>query len=705
MGDRVIVEFGSQAWENPKVIGFESSPKACGQYLVLRTGDVTGCSAYTAVADKRIADLTREIGFINYTKNTYYPQVIAYLGSWIGKIVGLFAGLFPIIVTAAEMAPEIKYYQDWIDSTLGTNHNLGYQSMFDNRTQMVTIYQYSKLMQIAFASMVKVTLIGHQDPTHDITSVGLTTSDLIFDFATFKSQNPYRKDSGGLVTPGGGVNQVSVATSQCYLNDALTTIGAAEVMITRPVVMNSPSSPALAFNISSIIVNSAGAVTVLKGDDGTAFSTVRDAPGGPPKIPATSIELAQIWVPNGNATIIDATWIRQMPALSDWSELVQNQDITGFQEGRDRSALIEKLWEYLDNLSNSTALYLSIDLTYNDEVLETFICRVRCGMDENSVFYLLATECRMVGLIEPLEGTTYRLNIGGKGVLTYPSYMDYKCLTWKVVEGLAPEAIPITISLEGRLTTIPASYGASIQSITTEPSGAYQRVTDGGGIISNASGWFKQTLEANNEVRGFQVFAGQYSDHPLITGIDTAIPVTVPPKPARIMTDIPLADVQFVINYCNAKFSYELDEENWDSWGFLTEEDPTGDCEDWALTHAQLLLDMNYSVTKIRIEWGFHEVPYSPREYDDNGDEIYKLIGHMWLVVNTDSGEKVMDSTVITTRAAMHSLYPLYGEIQTFGMWFDTVPETGSPTAKTAIPGFKFNADILSANSATITYA
>lgn len=713
MGDRVIVEFGSQSWTSPKVIGFESSPKACGKYLVLRTGDVTGCAAYTDVADKIITDLTREIGFVDYTKDVFFPAAIAYLHSWVGKIVGYWGVKsmpFYIVMPLAGVAPGIKRYQDWIDSTSGEYHNAGYQTWYDSLSHGVDALNASKQLQTDFASMARVTLTGHKDPAHDIVSSPpkfLSTSDLIFDFGTFKSKNPYRKDSGGRVTQGAGVNQVNVAASQCYLNDVLTNIGSAVVTIVRPVVMNSPSSPPLAYNISSITVNSGGTITVLKGDDGDTFSTVRDAPGGPPQIPLTSIELAQIWVPNGDATIIEASWIRQMPALSDWSELVKNQDITAFQEGRDRSALIERLWEYLDNSQNSTVLDFVIELISGSSVIETFSCKLRGGMDENSVFYLLATECEMTGVVEQLSGTTYRINIGGKGVLTYPSYMEYKCLTWKVAEGLAPEKIPLTISMEGRFTTVPATYGATIIDITTtpSPSGEFEMITDGGGMRTDPNGWFDLLFAEMQDMRSFLKFAGQFYDHPLITGVDTPIPETVPPKPARIMTAIPLADVQFVMNYCNAKFAYKEDENGSDYWDFMTEEDASGDCEDWAITHAQILLDMNYSITQMRLEWGYKSVGYAPPQYDPDG-EIFKLVGHVWLVVNTDAGEKVMDNTVVTTRAAMHALYPVDGEIQTSGLWFMFVPEEGNyPIKKKAIPGFKFHADILSANSATITYA
>lgn len=689
--------------------------------MVLRTGPVRGCDAYTAVADKIIADMTRHISFLNYNYNVFIPLQIAYIQSWVGKIYGwtLFGNFFYMYLVFPQAAADvaIKPHRDWLETRLGANHNLGYLSQLTESQDNLNTVTYSKEIQNNFNGIAHVELTGHKDHTHDLVETPdfsvyhmLVTSDLIFDFGTFKSVNPYRLDSGGAVTQGAGVNQVNVAASVCYLNDILTNIGPAVATIVRPVIM---SSPDVAFNISSITINSSGAVVVLKGDDGTGFSTVRDAPGGPPKIPATSIEVAQVRVPNANPTIIEATWIRQMPRLSDWSELVKNQDITGFQEGRDRSALIEKLWEYLDYSPNSTVLDLKIQL--NVSAWMVFTCKLRGGMDENSVFYLLATECRMTGLAEPLTGTTYRINIGGKGVLTYPSYMDYKCLTWKAVEGRAPEPIPITISFEGRLTQIPTFFGATVEPIKTVllPSGQNYEIVDGGGYRGDPNGWFELMMAENGQVRGFQTFAGMYYDHPLITGVDTAIPVTDPPQPARNMGPIPLADVEYAMVYCNAKFSYKNDEEDWDHWQFMNEENPTGDCEDWAITHAQLLLDMGNSVTKMHLEWGFRQIPCIPPEYDSDGSELYRLIGHGWLVVDTPDGEVAMDNHVVTTRAALKELYPYEGEYQVNGMTFIGVSDptmapleqAPTPYVQKAVPGYKFHAEILAADSATITYA
>ena len=51
---------------------------------------------------------------------------------------------------------------------------------------------------------------------------------------------------------------------------------------------------AVTHRISSITVNSAGAIAVVNGYEGTAFSETRAAIGGPPLIPTTSIEIAQV---------------------------------------------------------------------------------------------------------------------------------------------------------------------------------------------------------------------------------------------------------------------------------------------------------------------------------------------------------------------------------------------------------------------------
>ncbi len=117
--------------------------------------------------------------------------------------------------------------------------------------------------------------------------------------------------TGGAVSVAvsGSDDVVDVAALTCYLAGVLTSVGAdTDVAITRP----TGGSPANTHNKSSITITSAGAIAVVKGDDGTAFSTTRGAAGGPPWIPTTSIEIAQVWLSSATPDAITADEIKQV---------------------------------------------------------------------------------------------------------------------------------------------------------------------------------------------------------------------------------------------------------------------------------------------------------------------------------------------------------------------------------------------------------
>lgn len=65
--------------------------------------------------------------------------------------------------------------------------------------------------------------------------------------------------------------------------------------------------------ICSITVNSSGAIAVVAGQEGTSFSTTRGAIGGPPWIPTTSIEIAQVRYTASAAAAVDSDDIYQVP--------------------------------------------------------------------------------------------------------------------------------------------------------------------------------------------------------------------------------------------------------------------------------------------------------------------------------------------------------------------------------------------------------
>ncbi|MDX9819496.1 MAG: hypothetical protein RBT16_11320, partial [Desulfococcus multivorans] len=119
--------------------------------------------------------------------------------------------------------------------------------------------------------------------------------------------------TGGAVTAGSGNDTVSVSALTCYLAGALTSVAAdASAELTRP----SGGTPANTHNISSITINSGGAIAVVKGEDGTSFSSTRGAAGGPPLIPAGSVEIAQVKLSSATPAAVTQSEIYQVPGSS-----------------------------------------------------------------------------------------------------------------------------------------------------------------------------------------------------------------------------------------------------------------------------------------------------------------------------------------------------------------------------------------------------
>ncbi|MDF1577675.1 MAG: hypothetical protein P1P81_04425 [Desulfobulbales bacterium] len=111
--------------------------------------------------------------------------------------------------------------------------------------------------------------------------------------------------NGGAVSAAasGTNNLVDVAALTCYLAGVLTSVNAAaDSAITRA------TAPAT-HKTSSVTITAAGAVAIVAGTDGTAFSETRAAAGGPPLIPVGSIEVAQVRLSSNTAAAIAAAEI------------------------------------------------------------------------------------------------------------------------------------------------------------------------------------------------------------------------------------------------------------------------------------------------------------------------------------------------------------------------------------------------------------
>ena len=95
--------------------------------------------------------------------------------------------------------------------------------------------------------------------------------------------------TGGAVTPDGAAvnNVVDVAALTCYLAGVLTSVSAGELTALRGATTDT-------HRITSLTVDSSGALAAIGGTDHTEFSETRGATGGPPLIPVGSIEIAQV---------------------------------------------------------------------------------------------------------------------------------------------------------------------------------------------------------------------------------------------------------------------------------------------------------------------------------------------------------------------------------------------------------------------------
>lgn len=113
--------------------------------------------------------------------------------------------------------------------------------------------------------------------------------------------------SGGVITPesSGTSDQVDISECKVYLAGVETTVSAvADQAIVRPVAED--------YQIFSITVTALGAIAVVDGAEGTAFSETRGANGGPPYIDNDAVEIGQVRVSAQASAAITADEIKQV---------------------------------------------------------------------------------------------------------------------------------------------------------------------------------------------------------------------------------------------------------------------------------------------------------------------------------------------------------------------------------------------------------
>jgi len=122
------------------------------------------------------------------------------------------------------------------------------------------------------------------------------------------------------------------------------------------------------------------------------------------------------------------------------------------------------------------------------------------------------------------------------------------------------------------------------------------------------------------EVSGWDDYASRFPDDPLVKNTDS----TRLPETSTL-----LADLENVNQYVNWNYTYRTDSEQYGTLEHWSIMDPggQGDCEDFALTKAKMLLDKGYPASALHIEVGL----------TPSGE------GHAWLVVQTEGGDYALD--------------------------------------------------------------
>ena len=125
---------------------------------------------------------------------------------------------------------------------------------------------------------------------------------------------PWGLATGGQIRAGSGNDSVTVAPLTAYMptaagaqSDGIVNVASGDVTIERAI--------AETHRVTSITVDSSGALVAIAGAEGTAYADERGEAGGPPFIPVDSVEVGQVRVNKAAAGPVSDTEIFQVVGL------------------------------------------------------------------------------------------------------------------------------------------------------------------------------------------------------------------------------------------------------------------------------------------------------------------------------------------------------------------------------------------------------
>lgn len=336
---------------------------------------------------------------------------------------------------------------------------------------------------------------------------------------------------------------------------------------------------------------------------------------------------------------VDCARTTDLPA-----QIIEATGNTDFQRGRDISQAAEELWATLDEIKNAEGqslspicngrLYAPVPGAEESNFMQLdFQGR---GVVFQGSFYWVMTGFSLTSFFDAgvPEDTEFTVSwADGENLYRFPSPHDYAVAKTELDGDVKTEGgLDVRCRVKGRLPDVPDDFGATIVSAEFyDPFGEGVNgwvKSWGGPKIDDAYSWAGKWWRKGDGavILGFEDFAGRYYDHPIVTGVNGFTPETRP-----------VSDLEEINDYVNTNFGHIEDGENYDNWQFLNEfSNPSGDCEDFALTKIQMLLDLGWDIDRLQLMAG----------ETDGG------IGHAWVLVD---GVYVLDNDFgsVTTIDAM----------------------------------------------------
>lgn len=629
-------------------------------------GDPIQLTEFLFVADDLIANYQKLIEHADYFKNTFYPELMNYYDSWIGKVqtytyvegeLGETEISIPDLAKklAYEVFPELrvkfqktsmsnglgflhidsywdaaavyvykKPYIDWVNSTAGTSANEGYNTYIESSQNNILILTALKLI-VNYISIVI-------------------------------SQGGFSIKTYGMKTPRKGLSGTQGLIGSSIWIDIKTT------------------SPVTGFEINqddTIYIRNIKRKVAAEGTYGTYRI------GKPEEKPY------YCWTYNNGSCGTSGTY-----GTSGWQSPEEHLEILVYVSmGEINVELINFIVEFkaaiqkADNSgSGGNTLYI---IARNPEASAFGVGFGTWPNRQTLNFDMNFGQAGSSGTF----GTSGTAGTDAIDLIKYPpeiNYLVYEQPNAKrsqygfyTTAGSHGTDGTMSVSLKGYTPKVPENFGATISPIRAEYEYGGWFIKDYGGLqydpayaypdnfcrqfifqlyqqgYDNLTKDYDVYFNIQAQLYNFSLFAALYYDHPVVTAKDVY----------STKGSYPSSDLEEVNNYINNKYTYVADSsigKSSDSWKILTEADDSGDCEDFALTKLQKLLEYGWPVSKLHLECGIHV------------DEYGNRTGHVWLVAEADNGTYVLDngsvSLSLTTRETMQAIYNKRKLYQVSGM-------------------------------------